>query len=98
MSNPSTEKAMPRQVWVEFGSLTTGIVSRFMYEFGEDPLAQALVSMDHQLSTDSDLDEITGSETYRALRLRLRTAMAQKLGYASYQEEPRRDPGFQRSA
>jgi hypothetical protein len=61
------------------------LVSAFMSEFAGDSVADILAAVDHQLSTDSDLDDIAGAEKYRALRQGIREAMAQKLGYAGYQ-------------
>lgn len=81
-----TEKAP--QDWIEARNATSpGIVDAFMAARGEDPLAGALAAVDHQLSTDSDLEMIAGASKYRALRLQIRDAMARALGFAGYREE-----------
>ena len=61
-------------------------MGHFLALFGDEPLAQMLVAVDHQLSTDSDLEEITGAARYRALRQEIRTVMAQKLGFQGYRD------------
>lgn len=46
---------------------THGIVSDFV-TFSDNPVKDLLVALDHQLSTDSDLKNVTAPEKYRALR------------------------------
>lgn len=83
--DPAVQHPEPR-VWVETSSLGPSIVGHFLALFGDEPLAQMLVAVDHQLSTDSDLEEITGAARYRALRQEIRTVMAQKLGFQGYRD------------
>jgi len=49
-------------------------------------LADILVALNHQLSTDSDLDDIGGAPKYRALLKGIREAMAKSLGYSGIEE------------
>lgn len=69
--------------WVDYHT-GANLIGAFQSRFAGDPLADVLVAIDHQLSTDSDLDEITGAAKYQALRHEIRTAMAKKLGYSGY--------------
>lgn len=74
------------RVWVETSSLGPSIVNHFLSLFGDEPLAQVLVAVDHQLSTDSDLEDLAGAARYRALRQEIRSVMAMKLGFDGYQD------------
>lgn len=72
--------------WVELPPPAVGILSVFAEHHAGDPLADALLAIDHQLSTDSDLEDIAGASKYQALRRQIRTAMAKKLGYSGYRK------------
>lgn len=69
--------------WVDSQS-SSPIAAVFMTQFAGDPVADALVALDHQLWTDSDLEQIAGAAKYEALRLAIRSAMAKKLGFSGY--------------
>jgi hypothetical protein len=69
------EGAMSREELVSDPNL----VGTFIERCAGDPLADILVALDHQLSTDSDLDSVTGSAKYEELRRGIRDAMAQHL-------------------
>lgn len=70
--------------WVDYGTMAQNIVGAFQSGFAGDSLADVLVALDHQLSTDADLDTITGAAKYQALRHAIRMAMAKKLGFSGY--------------
>ena len=72
------------KLWMEGPMPWPGIVGAFQSEFAGDPLADILAALDHQFSTDSDLDEIGGAAKYQALRQGIRDAMAKKLGFSGY--------------
>jgi hypothetical protein len=74
------------KLWIDPPMPWPGIVGAFQSEFAGDPLADILAVVDHQLSTDSDLDEIGGAAKYQALRQGIRDAMARKLGFSGYQK------------
>jgi hypothetical protein len=74
------------KVWMEGAPSFPGIVGTFQSEFAGDSLADILIALDHQISTDSDLDDITGAAKYQALRQGIRDTMARKLGFSGYQK------------
>ena len=74
------------KLWVDPPPPFPGLVSAFNLQICGDPLADILIALDHQLSTDSDLDDITGAAKYQALRQGIRDTMARKLGFSGYQK------------
>ena len=72
-------------IYTQYANTMGNIVSEYSTRF-QGPVVDALVAMDHQLSTDSDLETITAPEMYVHLRQKGREAMAASLGYSGYED------------